>query len=61
MFLSFFVSAKQNTFSQLELQGVYEHLNISTFRSSLMPKRTKDKIYLSQMGLSDPIFLKMDF
>lgn len=61
MFLSFFVSAKQNTFSQLELQGVYEHLNISTFRSSLMPKRTKDKIYLSQMGLSDPIFFKNGF
>ena len=61
IFISFFVVAKQNEFSQLELQNIYDHLNISTFRSSLMPKRTKDKIYLNQMGLSKPKFFKDGF
>lgn len=61
MFLSFFVSAKQDTFSKSELQGIYDNLNISTFRSSLMPKRKKDKIYLRQMELSNPVFFKMVF
>ncbi|MCE9942738.1 hypothetical protein [Aeromonas rivipollensis] len=61
MFLSFFVSAKQDTFSKSELQGIYDNLNISTFRSSLMPKRTKDKIYLRQMELSNPVFFKNGF
>ncbi|MFQ2191129.1 hypothetical protein [Aeromonas jandaei] len=60
-FISFFIEAKQNEISQLELQGIYERLNVSTFRSSLMPKRTKDKLYLSQMVGAKPKFFKNGF
>ena len=61
LFFSFSVVANVQTFTQSELQVIYDKLNISTFRSSLMPKRTKDKMYLSQMGFSKPSYFKDGF
>ncbi|MGL5813250.1 MAG: hypothetical protein ACRCYW_07970 [Aeromonas sp.] len=58
---SFSVVANVQAFTHSELQVIYERLNISTFRSSLMPKRTKDKIYLSQMGFSKPSYFSDGF
>ena len=60
-FLSFSMVAKEQTASPSELQAIYNKLNISTFRSSLMPMRTKDKVYLNQIGLPKPIYFKNGF
>ena len=53
--------AKEQTLSPSELENIYNKLNISTFRSSLMPMRTKEKTYLKQMGLPSPTYFKNGF
>lgn len=54
-------TAEALAFTHVELQGIYESLNVSTFRSSLMPRRTKDDIYLSEMGLEQPNYFDNGF
>lgn len=48
-------------FTHFELQGIYESLNISTFRSSLIPRRAKNDIYLSEIGLERPSYFDTGF
>lgn len=55
------VIAKEQTIPPSELKNIYDKLNISTFRSSWMPMRTKEKIYLKQMGLPSPVYFENGF
>ncbi|MDN8600265.1 hypothetical protein Q0A17_12695 [Citrobacter sp. S2-9] len=61
LLLSFPAMAKEQTLTLSELQTIYDKLNISTFRSSLMPKRTKDQLYLSQTELPAPEYFSNGF
>ena len=59
--LSLPIMAKEQVISPSELEVVYDKLNISTFRSSLMPIRTKEQIYLKQVGLPSPAYFRNGF
>lgn len=61
LLLSFPAMAKDQIVTLSELQTIYDKLNISTFRSSLMPKRTKDMVYLSQARLPAPEYFSNGF